>query len=71
MPVFTDSRKIQATGSSLAMTLPSFFVKANEIVKWAEVKVLYGLKGVLIVYKTEDALVEGIDEIMNYLEVRK
>ena len=71
MPVFTDSRKIQVTGSSLAMTLPSFFVKANEIVKWDEVKVLYGLKGVLIVCKTEDTLVEGIDEIMNYLEERK
>ncbi len=48
MPVFTSSRKVQTFGSSLAMTLPAMFVKANEIEKGSVLKVHYGLDGVLI-----------------------
>lgn len=58
-------------GSSLAMTLPAFFVKANEIEKGNEVKVLYGLKGFLVVCTDDNPedinkklaeLVENIEE---------
>lgn len=48
MPVFESLRKIQVFGSSLAMTLPAFFVKANEVKKGSVTKVYYGLDGVLV-----------------------
>ena len=48
MPVFKSSRKVQTFGSSLAMTLPAMFVKANEIEKGSVMKVHYGLDGVLV-----------------------
>jgi len=48
MPVFESSRKVQVFGSSLAMTLPALFVKANEIEKGSVLKVYYGLNGVLL-----------------------
>ena len=54
MPVFESSRKVQVFGSSLAMTLPAMFVKANEIEKGAQLKVLYGLEGVLVLSKCDD-----------------
>ena len=54
MPLFESSRKVQVFGSSLAMTLPSFFVKANEVEKGSVMKVLYGLEGVLIVSLEKD-----------------
>ena len=54
MPVFESSRKVQVFGSSLAMTLPAFFVKANEIEKGSLVNVLYGLDGVLVLFNCED-----------------
>ena len=53
MPVFESSRKVQVSGSSLAMTLPSLFVKANEIEKGTVVNVLYGLDGVLVLSRCE------------------
>jgi len=43
------------------------FVKANEIDKGTEVNVLFGLKGVLIVFVEEEVLINGIDEIVDYL----
>ena len=49
MPIFESSRKVQAVGTSLALTLPALFVKANEIEKGAISKVYYNLDGVLIV----------------------
>lgn len=54
MPVFESSRKVQVFGSSLAMTLPALFVKANEIEKGSILDVLYGLDGVLVVFNCED-----------------
>ena len=54
MPVFESSRKVQVFGSSLAMTLPALFVKANEIEKGSILKVLFGLDGVLVLFNSED-----------------
>ena len=54
MPVFESSRKVQVFGSSLAMTLPALFVKANEIEKGSILDVLYGLDGVLVLFNCED-----------------
>lgn len=48
LPVFSSSRKVQVFGSSLAMTLPAMFAKANEIVKGSVIKVHYDLNGVLV-----------------------
>lgn len=49
MPFFKSSRKIQTFGSSLALTLPSMFVKVNDIEKGSIAKIFYGLEGVMIV----------------------
>jgi len=75
MPVFKSSRKVQTSGSSLAMTLPAMFVKANEIEKGSVLKVHYGLDGVLVaswVDKPEE-LMKCLVEIMEKLDenVRK
>lgn len=55
MPVFESERKVQATGSSLSITLPAFFVKANEVSKGSLLKVVYNLDGVLIVFCGDDS----------------
>ena len=70
MPVFESSRKVQVFGSSLALTLPALFVKANEIEKGSVVKVFYGLEGVLIVSRVEDneATVDRLMAIIKKLE---
>jgi len=61
-------------GSSLAMTLPALFVKANEIEKGSVVSVIYGLDGVLVLSRFEDyevirerlmSILENIDERIN------
>ena len=54
MPVFKSSRKVQTFGSSLAMTLPAMFVKANEIEKGSVVEVHYNLNGVLVISNCDD-----------------
>ena len=54
MPVFESSRKVQVFGSSLAMTLPAMFVKANEIEKGSVLKVHYNLNGVLVISTCDD-----------------
>jgi antitoxin component of MazEF toxin-antitoxin module len=54
MPVFESSRKVQVMGSSLAMTIPALFVKANEVEKGQEVSVIFGLDGVLVLSKFAD-----------------
>ena len=54
MPVFESSRKVQTSGSSLAMTLPAMFVKANEIEKGSLINVYYNLKGVLVMSNCDD-----------------
>ncbi len=69
MPVFESSRKVQVSGSSLALTLPAMFVKACEIEKGSVINVLYDLDGVLVLFQSEDIesireyLVEIIDKI--------
>jgi len=73
LPVIEDSRKVQAFGSSLAITLPSFFVKANAVEKGSELIVVYGLDGVLLVTKTDDpsAVEKGLYAILDELERRR
>ena len=71
MPVFESSRKVQAFGSSLALTLPALFVKANEIKKGSVMKVIYGLEGVLIASQVEDdsTLMECLWKILDNLNI--
>ena len=66
MRVFESSRKVQVSGSSLAMTLPALFVKANEIEKGSVLNVLYGLDGVLVCTQGGDD--ETIDALLRILE---
>ena len=70
MPVFESSRKVQVFGSSLAMTLPAMFVKANEVEKGSVLSVLYGLDGVLVAswVETPEALRERLVEIIEKLD---
>ena len=70
MPVFESSRKVQVSGSSLAMTLPALFVKANEIEKGSVLNVLYGLDGVLVLFQCEDieSIREHLIEIIEKIE---
>ena len=69
MPVFESSRKVQVSGSSLAMTLPFLFVKANEIEKGTVVNVLYGLDGVLVLSRCEGRkTTEGLMKILEKIE---
>jgi len=70
MPVFESTRKVQVFGSSLALTLPAMFVKANEIEKGAEAGIFYGFDGVLVVSMLEDpkALLKSLMAIMDKLE---
>ena len=72
MPVFKSSRKVQLFGSSLALTLPALFVKACEIRKGAEMGVLFGLDGVLVVSEVmePEALKKGLLLILKDLEER-
>ena len=70
MPVFKSSRKVQNFGSSLALTLPAMFVKANEVRKGQIGKVIYDIDGVLVVSCVEDVedLKKGLIEIITKLE---
>ena len=70
MPVFESSRKVQLFGSSLALTLPALFVKANEVEKGSVVKVLYDLDGILLVSTKEniEAAKESITDIIKKLD---
>ena len=73
MPVFKSSRKVQAFGSSLAMTLPALFVKANEVEKGSMTNVYYGLEGVLVTSTVDEPEVirKCLEEIMEKLEENK
>ena len=70
MPLFESKRRVQAMGSSLAITLPAFFVKANEIEKGKEIKVFYNLDDVLVAYCDEapESLIERLKTIITRLE---
>jgi len=73
MPVFKSSRKVQAFGSSLAMTLPALFVKANEVEKGSMTNVYYGFNGVLVTSMVDEPEVirKCLEEIMEKLEENK
>ena len=70
MPVFETSRKVQVFGSSLAMTLPAFFVKANEVEKGSVVNVFFGLDGVLVASWVDEpeVLIECLKKILEKLD---
>ena len=72
MPDFESSRKVQVFGSSLAMTLPALFVKANEVEKGSVTKVYYGLKGVLVASMVDEPAVicARLREIIDILDGR-
>ena len=61
---------MQVFGSSLAMTLPAMFVKANEVEKGSVINVLYGLDGVLVASWVDEpeALRERLVEIIEKLD---
>ena len=54
MKVFECSRKAQAFGNSLALTLPAMFAKVNEVEKGKILKILYDLNGLMLVSITDD-----------------
>ena len=70
MPVFECSRKVQRFGSSMAMTLPSIFVKVNEVKKGSVCTVYYGFEGVLVisVINEPETLREGLMEIIEKID---
>ena len=70
--MFESSRKVQVSGSSLAMTLPALFVKANEVKKGSVLNVLYGLNGVLVLSQCEDfeTVRECLFEILDKIELK-
>jgi len=69
MSVFESSRKVQIFGTSLAITLPAMFVKANEVEKGSTMSVLHGLDSVLVVSQVKDpeALLERLMKIIDKL----
>lgn len=48
MPIINSTRKVQVFGDSLAVTIPSIFVKINQIKKGYKMRVFFDLEGVLI-----------------------
>ena len=70
MKVFECSRKAQAFGNSLALTLPAMFVKVNEVEKGKVLKILYGLDGLMLVSITDDpeAIKAGLKVILEKLD---
>ena len=70
MTVFESSRKVQVFGTSLALTLPASFVKANEIKKGSVAKAYYGVDGVLVLslINEEKNLNKSLKDIFNLIE---
>lgn len=73
LKVFKSSRKVQGFGSSLAVTLPALFVKACDINKGANLEVVYGLNGVLVISDCSDPkrIQENVQSIFQELEAEK
>lgn len=73
MPVFESDRKIQKVGSSLAITIPAMFAKANEVEKGDELQIYYNLSGVFIASRFNDSkkLIKIISGIINGIEEKK
>jgi len=69
MPIFECFRKVQSFGTSLALTLPALFVKANEVEKGSVMKVYYGLEGVLVISRFDEpeTLKKRVIEIIDKL----
>jgi hypothetical protein len=63
MPLFKTSRKVQLFGDSLALTIPSMFVKINSIEKGKRMKIFYDLYGTLVVANCKDE-----KELITYLQ---
>ena len=59
-------------GSSLAMTLPAMFVKANEVEKGSVMSVIYSFEGVLVLSMFEDyeVIKDCLKDILVNLEDR-
>ncbi len=72
MPVFEYSRKVQTLGSSLALTIPSLFIKVMEIKKGDALDVIHSLDGVLVVSNSKDvgSLRERLMILLDTLEDR-
>ena len=70
MPVFESYRKVQVFGSSLAFTLPAFFLNANQIEKGSLMNVHYGFEGVLVLSQSKDLKVtlECLTKILEAIE---
>ena len=70
MPLFKTSRKIQMFGDSLALTIPSMFVKINDIEKGKKMRIFYDLEGTLIIANclNEEELKTCILKFLNTLE---
>ncbi len=70
MPVFEYSRKVQTLGSSLALTIPSLFVKVMRIKKGDALDVIHSLDGVLVVSNSKDvgSLRECLTMLLDMLE---
>ena len=73
MPLFESSRKAQSFGSSLAMTLPALFAKVNGLEKGSEVRVFFGMNGVLVVscVDDEEAVAERLMDLVSLLDKRE
>ena len=54
LPLFKTSRKVQAFGSSLALTLPVMYTRINDIEKGKSMKLFYDLDGTLILANCEN-----------------
>jgi len=72
-PIFESSRKVQCSGSSLIITLPSLFVKTGEIKLGDKLKALHTIRnGILIVSKTDtNDLIERLETIIEELKRRE
>ena len=67
--VFRSSRKVHVSGSSLALTLPATYARANEIEKGAVLQVLYGFDGVLVISNNGDEeIVDALRSMLDKLE---
>ena len=73
MTIFKSRRKVQEFGSSLAITLPAFFVKANEIEKGKIADTIFGLDGILIASWNTNLkdLKDCLSKILQELEEKK
>ena len=73
MPVFESERKIQKVGSSLAITIPAMFIKANEVEKGDELQIYYNLNGVFLASHVDDPkqLIKIISGIIKGIEEKK